>query len=130
MWGYTVSVTFIVGLGSLWGHPGNGPASFLVLLGLGLDWTCLVNCQLAQFSCFFPKCRMMLKFRLDSGLGFWTLTELDQTWDLGLGLDNFLQIGQADEVLEYFEGKSHGIFVEAGAFNGEYLSNTLYLEVR
>lgn len=38
------------------------------------------------------------------------------------------QIGQADEVLEYFEGKSHGIFVEAGAFNGEYLSNTLYLE--
>ena len=65
-----MSVTFIVGLGSLWGHPGNGPASFLVLLGLGLDWTCLVNCQLAQFSCFFPKCRMMLKFRLDSGLGF------------------------------------------------------------
>ena len=83
MWGYTVSVTFIVGLGSLWGHPGNGPASFLVLLGLGLDWTCLVNCQLAQFSGFFPKCRMMLKFRLDSGLGF-----LDFDWtglDLGLG---------------------------------------------
>ena len=83
MWGYTVSVTFIVGLGSLWGHPGNGPASFLVLLGLGLDWTCLVNCQLAQFSCFFLKCRKMLKLRLDSGLGF-----LDFDWtglDLELG---------------------------------------------
>ena len=39
------------------------------------------------------------------------------------------QIGQAEEVIKYFKGKSHGIFVEAGAFNGEYLSNTLYLEV-
>ena len=39
------------------------------------------------------------------------------------------QIGQAEEVIRYFKGKSHGIFVEAGAFNGEYLSNTLYLEV-
>jgi len=38
------------------------------------------------------------------------------------------QIGQAEEVIKYFKGKSHGIFVEAGAFNGEYLSNTLYLE--
>lgn len=38
------------------------------------------------------------------------------------------QIGQAEEVIRYFKGKSHGIFVEAGAFNGEYLSNTLYLE--
>ena len=38
------------------------------------------------------------------------------------------QIGQAQEVLDYFKGKSHGVFVEAGAFNGEYLSNTLYLE--
>ena len=39
------------------------------------------------------------------------------------------QIGQAEEVIKYFNGKRHGIFVEAGAFNGEYLSNTLYLEV-
>ena len=39
------------------------------------------------------------------------------------------QIGQAEEVINYFKGKRNGIFVEAGAFNGEYLSNTLYLEV-
>ena len=39
------------------------------------------------------------------------------------------QIGQAEEVLKYFDNKKNGIFVEAGAWNGEYLSNTLYLEV-
>lgn len=39
------------------------------------------------------------------------------------------QIGQAEEVLKYFNNKKNGIFVEAGAWNGEYLSNTLYLEV-
>ena len=39
------------------------------------------------------------------------------------------QIGQAQEVVDYFKGKKNGVFVEAGAWNGEYLSNTLYLEV-
>ena len=38
--------------------------------------------------------------------------------------------GQAQEVVDYFQGKKNGVFVEAGAWNGEYLSNTLYLEVR
>ena len=40
------------------------------------------------------------------------------------------QIGQAEEILKYFNGKKNGVFVEAGAWNGEYLSNTLYLEVQ
>jgi len=39
------------------------------------------------------------------------------------------QIGQVEEVLEYFQGKKNGFFIEAGAWDGEYLSNTLYLEV-
>ena len=39
------------------------------------------------------------------------------------------QIGQALEVIKYFSGKKNGIFIEAGAWDGEYLSNTLYLEV-
>ena len=39
------------------------------------------------------------------------------------------QIGQAEEIIKYFNGKKNGVFVEAGAWNGEYLSNTLYLEV-
>ena len=39
------------------------------------------------------------------------------------------QIGQAEEVIQYFNGKRNGVFVEAGAWDGEYLSNTLLLEV-
>ena len=39
------------------------------------------------------------------------------------------QIGQAEEVIQYFNGKRNGVFVEAGAWDGEYLSNTLFLEV-
>ena len=39
------------------------------------------------------------------------------------------QIGQAEEVIQYFNGKTNGVFVEAGAWDGEYLSNTLLLEV-
>jgi len=38
------------------------------------------------------------------------------------------QIGQALEVVDYYAGKRAGVFVEAGAWDGEYLSNTLYLE--
>ena len=41
-----------------------------------------------------------------------------------------LQIGQAGKILEYFGGKTGGVFIEAGAWDGEYLSNTLFLEVR
>ena len=41
----------------------------------------------------------------------------------------FSQIGQAEEVIQYFNGKTNGVFVEAGAWDGEYLSNTLFLEV-
>ena len=36
---------------------------------------------------------------------------------------------QAEFIISYFNGKRNGIFVEAGAWNGEFLSNTLYLEV-
>ena len=39
------------------------------------------------------------------------------------------QIGQAKEIFDYFHGKKNGFFVEAGAWDGEYLSNTLFLEV-
>ena len=42
---------------------------------------------------------------------------------------NTSQIGQAEEVIQYFNGKTNGVFVEAGAWDGEYLSNTLLLEV-
>ena len=41
----------------------------------------------------------------------------------------YFEIGQVEEVLEYFQGKKNGFFIEAGAWDGEYLSNTLYLEV-
>merc|ERR1711874_841600 len=39
------------------------------------------------------------------------------------------QIGQVEEVLKYYHGKKNGFFIEAGAWDGEYLSNTLFLEV-
>ena len=39
------------------------------------------------------------------------------------------QTGQAEKVLEYFGGKTGGVFIKAGAWDGEYLSNTLFLEV-
>ena len=34
-----------------------------------------------------------------------------------------------DLIVEYFNGKKNGVFIEAGAWNGEDLSNTLKLEV-
>ena len=40
-----------------------------------------------------------------------------------------VKVGQVDEVLKYFNGKKNGFFVEAGAFDGEFFSNTLLLEV-
>jgi len=39
------------------------------------------------------------------------------------------QIGQAEIVVEYYNGKMNGVFIEAGAWDGEYLSNTLHLEI-
>ena len=33
-------------------------------------------------------------------------------------------------VLEYFNNKTNGVFFEAGAWDGEDMSNTLYLEVK
>ena len=39
------------------------------------------------------------------------------------------QNSQAELVLKYFDGKRDGVFIEAGAWDGEYLSNTLFLEV-
>lgn len=38
------------------------------------------------------------------------------------------QVGQAKAVDKFFNEKTDGFFIEAGAFNGEYLSNTLFLE--
>lgn len=38
------------------------------------------------------------------------------------------QVNQAAEVDDLFKKKTNGFFIEAGAFNGEYLSNTLFLE--
>jgi len=38
------------------------------------------------------------------------------------------QLGQVSYIDEYFNHKTGGFFIEAGAFDGEYLSNTLYLE--
>jgi len=40
------------------------------------------------------------------------------------------QRGQALFVDKYLNKTSGGFFVEAGAFNGEYLSNSIFLEVR
>ena len=40
------------------------------------------------------------------------------------------QANQVDVLLDIFENKKNGFFIEAGAHDGEYLSNTLYLEVR
>ncbi|XP_047739983.1 protein Star-like isoform X2 [Hyalella azteca] len=36
--------------------------------------------------------------------------------------------GQATIVDNFFKQKTHGLFVECGAFDGQYLSNTLFLE--
>ncbi|XP_023336634.1 protein Star [Eurytemora carolleeae] len=40
------------------------------------------------------------------------------------------QVGQIEHVVSYFKNKKGGFFLEAGAFDGEYLSNTLYLEAQ
>ena len=34
-----------------------------------------------------------------------------------------------DIVVDYFKNKTNGFFIEAGAWDGEWLSNTLFLEV-
>ena len=44
--------------------------------------------------------------------------------------ENLGQANQVEILLEIFENKKNGYFIEAGAHDGEYLSNTLYLEVR
>lgn len=41
---------------------------------------------------------------------------------------DFSQNGQSKEVEKILKGKRGGVFVEAGAYDGEQLSNTLYLE--
>jgi len=38
------------------------------------------------------------------------------------------QNGQVDLILKYFNNKRNGLFLEAGAWDGEDLSNTIYLE--
>jgi len=40
------------------------------------------------------------------------------------------QTGQVQAILKHFENKSNGFFIEAGAWDGEQLSNTLYLETQ
>ena len=56
----------------------------------------------------------------------------EQGKDLNLATDVNKNKGQANQVeilLDIFENKQNGFFIEAGAHDGEYLSNTLYLEV-
>ncbi|KAK3880717.1 hypothetical protein Pcinc_014809 [Petrolisthes cinctipes] len=43
-------------------------------------------------------------------------------------ITDFSQNGQSKKVEEILKGKRGGVFVEAGAYDGESLSNTLYLE--
>ena len=40
------------------------------------------------------------------------------------------QFGQALEIEKLFEGRRNGFFIEAGAFNGEDISNTLLFEMK
>ena len=40
------------------------------------------------------------------------------------------QFGQAVEIEKLFGGKKNGFFIEAGAFNGEDISNTLLFEMK
>ena len=40
------------------------------------------------------------------------------------------QIGQSKLIDEYLRGKENGFFIEAGAFDGEYLSNSLFFELK
>lgn len=40
------------------------------------------------------------------------------------------QTGQVDVILEHFNNKRDGFFIEAGAWDGEHLSNTIYLETQ
>ena len=51
---------------------------------------------------------------------------------INLATDVNQNLGQANQVkilLEIFGKKKNGFFVEAGAHDGEYLSNTVHLEV-
>ena len=43
--------------------------------------------------------------------------------------ENLGQANQVEVILEILNQKKGGFFIEAGAHDGEYLSNTLYLEV-
>jgi len=38
------------------------------------------------------------------------------------------QTGQVDTILQHYKNKENGFFIEAGAWDGEQLSNTIYLE--
>merc|ERR1719450_1289364 len=40
------------------------------------------------------------------------------------------QEGQVNTILKHFNEKKGGFFIEAGAFDGQYISNTLYLETQ
>jgi len=51
--------------------------------------------------------------------------------NLGLNISGPVQTGQhgqAMEIFDYYNGKKNGFFVEAGAHDGEFLSNTLFFE--
>ena len=51
---------------------------------------------------------------------------------LSLNATDIRLYGQFDQVRvvdKLLAGKEHGFFIEAGAFDGEYLSNTLFFEV-
>jgi len=64
-----------------------------------------------------------IKTQINSGAGIGKSLNLSSPVHSG-------QIGQAEEVANFYKGMKNGVFLEAGAWDGEYLSNTLYLEVK
>jgi len=110
----------------------------LLLISLGC---LLIFNQLHEKNCFEKQSRLenvqcnlmnikedeptLVKFIQEAKLKLPSPTDLDYNLN-GKPLGG--QIGQVDIVLQYFKNKTNGFFIEAGAHDGELLSNTLQLE--